>query len=42
VTVDAQVTVSLPGVPRFLSHVVPVQMRLDATHVSTVDEFSAP
>jgi Flp pilus assembly protein TadG len=42
VTVDAQITVLLPGVPRFLSHVIPVQMTLDATHISTVDEFSAP
>jgi Na+-transporting methylmalonyl-CoA/oxaloacetate decarboxylase gamma subunit len=42
VTVDAQITVILPGVPRFLSHVIPVQIRLDATHVATVDEFSAP
>jgi Na+-transporting methylmalonyl-CoA/oxaloacetate decarboxylase gamma subunit len=42
VTVDVQITVLLPGVPRFLSHVIPVQMRLDATHVASVDEFSAP
>jgi hypothetical protein len=42
VTVDAQITVLLPGVPRFLSHVIPVQMRLDATHVATVDQFAAP
>lgn len=40
VSVRAWITVVLPGVPRFLSHAIPVQMTLTATHVSTVDEFA--
>ncbi len=41
VTVHSTITVVLPGVPRFVSDVIPVQVTLRATHVSTVDRFSA-
>jgi Flp pilus assembly protein TadG len=40
VSVHGSITVVLPGVPGFLAKVIPVQVRLDATHVATVDEFS--
>jgi Flp pilus assembly protein TadG len=41
VTVRGSITVALPGVPRFLGKVFPVQVTLTATHVATVDEFAA-
>lgn len=40
VTVRSEITVVLPGVPRFLSRAIPVQVTLTATHVATVDEFA--
>jgi Flp pilus assembly protein TadG len=40
VTVRSQITVTLPGVPRILSRVIPVQVTLEATHVATVDRFA--
>lgn len=41
VSVHGSITVVLPGVPGFLAKLIPVQVTLNATHVSTVDEFSA-
>lgn len=40
VTVRTELVVVLPGVPRFLSDVIPVSVTLDATHVASVDEFA--
>jgi hypothetical protein len=40
VTVHGEITVVLPGVPRFLAKVIPLQVTLAATHVATVDAFS--
>lgn len=40
VTVRSEITVVLPGVPRFLSQLIPVQVTLTATHVATVDAYS--
>ena len=40
VTVRGEITVVLPGVPRFLSQLIPVQVTLTATHVATVDAYS--
>jgi hypothetical protein len=40
VTVRAQLTVVLPGVPRFLTHVIPVAVTVQSTHVASVDEFA--
>jgi hypothetical protein len=40
VRVVTRVTIGLPGVPRFLTHVMPVAVTVTATHVATVDEFS--
>jgi Flp pilus assembly protein TadG len=42
VSVKGTLTVMLPGVPRFLSRLIPLQVTLSATHVATVNEFSAP
>jgi Flp pilus assembly protein TadG len=41
VTVKGSISVVLPGVPRFLARLVPVQVTLSATHVATVNQFSA-
>jgi hypothetical protein len=41
VTVKGSITVVLPGVPRFLARLIPVQVTLSATHVATVNQFSA-
>ncbi len=40
VRVTGVVTVVLPGVPRFLTRAVPLQVRLRATHIATVDRFA--
>ena len=40
VTVHGELTVVLPGVPRFLAKVIPIQVTVIAAHVATVDEFS--
>ncbi|MFL6100362.1 MAG: hypothetical protein ACJ71T_10455 [Actinomycetales bacterium] len=40
VTVRTELVVVLPGVPRFLSDVIPVSVTLGATHVASVDEFA--
>lgn len=42
VVVRARLTVTLPGVPGFLSHVIPVQVTVAASHVATVDAFAVP
>jgi TadE-like protein len=39
VTVRTELTVALPGVPRFLAQVMPVSVTIAATHMSTVDAF---
>jgi Flp pilus assembly protein TadG len=41
VRVSGSLTVVLPGVPRFLVHAVPLEVRLRAIHVATVDRFAA-
>ena len=41
VTVRSSLTVVLPGVPRFLTRLIPVAVTVRATHISTVDEFGA-
>jgi hypothetical protein len=40
VTVHSELTVVLPGVPRFLARVVPVSVTVAATHVAAVDAFA--
>jgi hypothetical protein len=40
VTVRTELVVVLPGVPRFLSEVIPVSVTLSATHLASVDEFA--
>lgn len=40
ITASIELTVVLPGVPRFLAGVVPVAVTMHSTHVATVDEFS--
>jgi hypothetical protein len=40
VTVHTELTVVLPGVPRFLAHVIPVSVTVAATHVAAVDAFA--
>lgn len=40
VRVSASLAVVLPGVPRFLSRAIPLQVRLHATHIATVDRFA--
>lgn len=40
VRVTGSLTVVLPGVPRFLVRAVPLQVRLRATHIATVDRFA--
>jgi Flp pilus assembly protein TadG len=42
VEVKAELTVGLPGVPRFVSHVIPLRITLSATHIATVDRFRQP
>jgi TadE-like protein len=39
VSVHTELTVVLPGVPRFLARVIPVSVSVAATHISTVDAF---
>jgi hypothetical protein len=39
VEVNSKLTVRLPGVPHFISHLIPLQVTLSATHVVTVDRF---
>ena len=41
VVVRATLQVVLPAVPRLVDRLVPARVRVDATHVSTVDRFSA-
>jgi Flp pilus assembly protein TadG len=40
VTVHGELTVVLPGVPRFLARVIPIRVTVSAVHVATVDQFS--
>lgn len=40
VMVRGSITVDLPGVPRFLSGILPLHVTLDASHTATVDAFS--
>jgi TadE-like protein len=39
VSVRTELTVVLPGVPRFLAQLMPVSITVAATHMSTVDAF---
>lgn len=40
VSVHTELTVVLPGVPRFLARVIPVSVTVAATHVAAVDAFA--
>jgi hypothetical protein len=40
VSLHTELTVVLPGVPRFLAHVIPVSVTVAATHVAAVDAFA--
>jgi hypothetical protein len=40
VSVRTELTVVLPGVPRFLAHLIPGSVTVAATHVAAVDAFA--